>query len=209
MLRRVREFWQGLAPKHKQKFMRRKSSFRFSKHKLRVHLVSSRKCNNMRGSRRIDSYQVAMNVNESASDKIAKGCDKNPVPLTCSLSGHCSTSTTDFSYYSEEAVFASTEKFTDEREININGSNKAGLLKKVVENSTKCQSAVSCSSLDDDIPVSSKTESRHKYVKKKACQMKVENLRFDFCFKIYFCAMRWSYNLTLYVNSQVNCLTRM
>lgn len=192
MLRRVREFWQGLAPKHKQKFMRRKSSFRFSKHKFRVHLVSSRKCNNMRGSRRIDSYQMAMNVNESASDKTAKGCDKNPVSLTCSLSGHCSTSTTDFLYHSEEAVLASTEKFTDEREIYINGSNKAGLLKKVVENSIKCQSAVSCSSLDDDIPVSPKTESRHKYVKKKACQMKVENLRFDFCVKICVCAIRWS-----------------
>lgn len=148
-----------------EKFARKRSS-RFSKRRFRVPTVSSRKCKN----RRIHSYQMAVNVNESAVDENAKGCRVNPVCSTCSLRGHCSTS---MAYYARIA----SEKL-NEREIDKSGETRSS--KKVVD-CAECQSAsISCSTSDRPIPVSSKSNTVHLHISKNSCRMKVENLRFDY-----------------------------
>ncbi len=133
----------------------------------------------------MDSYEVAV-VNESTADENAKGRHQNPVSSTCSLSGHCSTSTTDFSYYDHEIIVepATEKRIADERETNGAATN-GDAAKKVAEDSSECQRAsISCAPSNDEIPVStsSTAQSRtpsHLHVLKKSCQMKVENLRLN------------------------------
>lgn len=183
MLKKIRNFWYGLSPKN-EKF-KRKSSSRFSSRKFRIHRIGSRKYNNnSRGTRRMDSYQqLTMNVNESTIDENAKGCDKNPVSSTRSLSGHCSTSTTQFSYYNQEIINTS-EKLIDEREIDGNFETRS--TKKVVEDRTKCQSAsISCSPSNDEISVFSQTKIKHLHILKKSSRIKIDNLRLFYITYIY------------------------
>lgn len=168
MLKKIRAVLHNLV-KNGDKFERKRSS-RFSK-RTRFHRVTSTK---RKRNRRIDGYRMAMNVNES-TDENAKGCDKNPVFSTCSLSGHCSTSTAHRSSSYQE-IINNAEKLI-EREIN--GSDETRSPKKVVD-CAECQSAsISCSPTNRPIPVSPKSNVVHLHISKNSCRMKVENLRFD------------------------------
>lgn len=175
MFNKIRAFLHTFAVSKNGEFVR-KRSLRFSKRRRsRVHRVNSKKCKTTR-TRRMDSYQMAVNVNESTVDENAEGCDKNPVCSTCSLSGHCSTSTGYYSYYSEE-IINNTEKLI-EREID--GSDETRSPKKVVD-SAECQSAsISCSPpTNDETAVSPKSNIAHLHISKNSYRMKVDNLRFD------------------------------
>lgn len=190
MLKKIREVWRDLVVPKRGKLARRKS-IRFSKHKFRVHRVGSRRSNNIIDAksaascastavtRRMDSYhRMTVNVNESTLGENAKGCDdKNPVSskTTCSLSGHCSTSSTN--------LVAATEKpGLDEREIEA--GHRTNLSKKVVEDTAaECQNAsISNPPSNNDVMPVSTTENgskrSHAPVSKKPRQLKVRNLRF-------------------------------
>ena len=213
MLKRIRDVWRGLAlPKH-EKLPRRKS-IRFSKRKFRVHRVSSPRKWPGTGrvdagtgtgiTRRMDPYdRMTVNVNESARrgalarQKNAKGCDsKNPVSSAAaaarSLSGHCSTSTTNFNRPAdrETPATAATEKpWPDEREIDVTDrSDSAKKVEQIV--AAECQSASarcppSSRRADAALQPMSVSLPRPKHmhvpVVKKSCHLKAQNLRYQVC----------------------------
>lgn len=201
MLKKIREVWRGLLVPKQEKFTRRKSN-RFSKHKFRVHRVGSRKLSSNVNSRskrtststtrRIDSYhRMTVNVNESTLDKNAKGCDnKNPVSSTTrSLSGHCSTSTTNLFSRCDRETVATTEKpWPDEREIDVTDRTDDLPPKKVVEDTAaECQSTSISFPLPNTDAIlqprrvllpKNRPKHLHVPVAKKSSQLKVQNLRF-------------------------------